>query len=288
MKNTVKKAVLFLVLAVLTAGWVFFFFVGDTWQVDGQSYTVQSVSGETVTVRKVQAQGIQTFTSIDAFKTWLDAQPANTAANPYNVKININDLRGSSRTSGSLGAVLRLRSNVNKFVNFDLSGSTFTSIGQWAFEVCKTITGVIIPNSVTSIDEIAFGFCDNLTSITIPNSVTSIGRAAFTSNTGLTSVTIIGNGATIIGQQAFNNCTSITSVTIGSGVAGIEINAFSNCPNITSVTFQGTIASTGFTSGASLQVRNKFYETDKTNGTPGTYRRTGSGTNASPYTWTKQ
>jgi hypothetical protein len=37
----------------------------------------------------------------------------------------------------------------------------------------------IIPNSVTSIGEWGFGYCSSLTSITIPNSVTSIGENAF-------------------------------------------------------------------------------------------------------------
>jgi hypothetical protein len=32
----------------------------------------------------------------------------------------------------------------------------------------------------------------------------------------------------------------------------------------------------------------KFYAANSTNGTPGTYTRTGSGTNASPYVWTKR
>ena len=54
-----------------------------------------------------------------------------------------------------------------------------TSIGNGAFDGCKSLTGITIPNSVTSIGNLAFCGCENLTSITIPNSITSIGNEAF-------------------------------------------------------------------------------------------------------------
>jgi len=105
----------------------------------------------------------------------------------------------------------------------------------------------------------AFYGCAGLTSVTIPNYVTSIGEAAFQKCTGLTSV-IIGNSVTTIKNLAFDGCT-----------------------NLTSVTFNGTIPSTGFNTGAFYlgNLRTVFYETDSTNGTPGTYTRSGS-------TWTLQ
>ena len=90
---------------------------------------------------------------------------------------------------------------------------TVTSIGNWAFYNCSSLTSVTIPNSVTSIGEGAFYGCTGLTSVTIPNSVTSIGAFAFAYCTGLTSVTI-GNSVTNIGDEAFYWCTSLTSVTI--------------------------------------------------------------------------
>ena len=55
---------------------------------------------------------------------------------------------------------------------------TVTSIGGAAFQACRGLTSITIPNSVTSIGNHAFNGCSGLTSITIPNSVTSIGGCA--------------------------------------------------------------------------------------------------------------
>ncbi len=49
--------------------------------------------------------------------------------------------------------------------------------------------------SGTSIGDFAFSHCSSLTSITIPNSVTSIGDSAFEDCSGLTSITYQGTKA---------------------------------------------------------------------------------------------
>ena len=64
-------------------------------------------------------------------------------------------------------------------VSFNGQTYSVTSIGQWAFSYCNSLTSVTIPNSVTSIGDCAFYYCSSLTSVNIPNSVTSIGNSAF-------------------------------------------------------------------------------------------------------------
>ena len=129
----------------------------------------------------------------------------------------------------------------------------------------KLVTDLIIPDNVTSITDYAFYYCTSLTSITIGKGVTSIGSLAFYGCTGkliinsrrvvegdyliagcpsseygwlsgamFTSVTI-GNGIKEIGQNVFYNCSSLTSVTIGNSVASIGSLAFYNCSSLTSV-----------------------------------------------------
>ena len=155
-----------------------------------------------------------------------------------------------------------------------------TSISDYAFNDCTSLTSVTIPDSVTSIDDWTFSSCTSLTSIevsgnnknyssadgvlfnkdkselitypagktdseyVIPNSVISIGDSAFENCTSLTSVTIP-DSVTSIGRYTFENCTSLTSVTIPNSVTSIGDYAFYNCTSLTSVTIPDSVTSIG-------------------------------------------
>ena len=113
--------------------------------------------------------------------------------------------------------------------------SSVTSIGEWAFHGCKSLTSITIPDSVTSIGKWAFFGCNSLTSITIPDSVTSIGKWAFDGCSSLASITIP-DSVTSIGEWAFDGCKSLASITIPDSVTSIGYLAFSYCSALTSIT----------------------------------------------------
>jgi len=123
-------------------------------------------------------------------------------------------------------------------------GDSVTTIGEYAFSYCSSLTSITIPNSVTTIKEYAFSNCSSLTSVTIPNSVTTIGDNAFNGCSSLTSVTIP-NSVTTIGGWAFSDCSSITSVTIPNSVTTIREYTFDNCSSLTSVTIPNSVTTIG-------------------------------------------
>jgi len=152
-----------------------------------------------------------TAPSIAELGTWLTSQPTNTADTAYRVVLNVNDISDIRTT---------LNAAPDKYIYLDLSGSTITTIPEYAFNSgspnftgITTLVGITIPNSVTSIGLAAFYKCTSLASVTIPNNVTSIVSASFGFCTSLTSITI-GSGVTNIGEGSFFGCTSLTEINI--------------------------------------------------------------------------
>ncbi len=116
---------------------------------------------------------------------------------------------------------------------------------EGAFENCKNLKSVSIPNTINLIGECSFKYCVNLESIVIPSSVKTIGVNAFFNCKSMKKVTI-GNGVTSIGNSAFWCCLNLTSIAIPSSVTSIDNYAFAGCDGLTSVTISEGVKRIGF------------------------------------------
>ena len=76
-----------------------------------------------------------------------------------------------------------------------------------------TNMSIIIPNSVTSIGNYAFNQCASLTNITMSNNVNYIGNFAFNKCSKLTNI-IIPSPVTFIGNNAFTGCSKLNTISI--------------------------------------------------------------------------
>jgi hypothetical protein len=242
--------------------------------------------------------GSVTFSRIPEFEKWLSDRRENEAAAAYTVKLKVDELGGNAWTRGSLGYIFR--ANGNKFIDLDLSGSTFKEIGERVFYGCTSLVSITIPNDVEKIGVGVFRDCTSLTKVPIPNNVRSIGSNAFDNCTNLTSITIP-NSVTNIENWAFYECTklnitwiynpALTAITfrdylktviIPDSVTNIGKCAFEGCTNLTSVTFKGANTELDNSHDHSLgDLRNKYLAGGK-----GTYITTAPVGSRS--VWTKQ
>ena len=109
-----------------------------------------------------------------------------------------------------------------------------TSIGNYAFDDCSSLTSITIPESVTSIGGSAFEDCSSLTSITIPESVTSIGYGAFYCCTGIKTIALP-DSLKVMEEGILKNCSGLTSVKLPAGLTEISRSCFSLCESLESI-----------------------------------------------------
>ena len=136
-----------------------------------------------------------------------------------------------------------------------LGGYPVTTIGEYAFSYCPSLTTVGIPDTVTAIGKSAFWNCPDLQGVHITD-IAAWCSIAFESNPlqyaeklylngALVTDLVIPDGVSTISKNAFNYCTSLNTVTIPDSVTSIGEHAFYSCTSIASVTVGANIATIG-------------------------------------------
>ncbi len=152
-------------------------------------------------------------------------------------------------------------------LTFGLEDSALTAIPKNAFQNCRALTTVVLPDSITSIADNAFQTgsaysAGGITSLTLPANLQTIGKNAFQyaqikTLTFGEKLTTISNYAfadcavesidfskatalTTIGANAFDSCKSLTGVSIPASVTSIGADAFNACTALTALDFVST------------------------------------------------
>lgn len=110
-----------------------------------------------------------------------------------------------------------------------------TTIGKFAFQRCRYMTSVNIPDNVINISEYAFSGCSRVTTVKIGNGVENIYDYAFQTCIALNDLTL-GDNVTSIHDTAFEMC-GIRTLYLPRTVSYIGTNAFSNNPLTTIILY---------------------------------------------------
>lgn len=153
--------------------------------------------------------------------------------------------------------------NIPETVTYNETTYSVTSIEEWAFYNCSSLTSVTIANSVISIGNGAFYNCSSLTYISIGNSLTYIGYDAFYNCSSLNTLNFnaincndfynlspffdcpittinIGDSVQRIPNRFAKELSSLTSVNIGNNVTSIGNKAFEGCSSLQNITCLAT------------------------------------------------
>ena len=167
---------------------------------------------------------------------------------------DLNDDKEVSRREASMVTAIGTSFQACDMTSFDefqyFTG--VTSIPEYAFFSCGSLTTITLPNSVKTIGANTFGLCSQLQTLKMGSKVESIGNFAFSDiPSGTINLTIdcvpgnpvisdvlkglsalksvtLGDGITEIGEKAFFGCGGLKSVSMTTSVQTIGSNAFGN------------------------------------------------------------
>lgn len=139
----------------------------------------------------------------------------------------------SGRTSNSSNYM-----NIPEKVAYKEKEYRVTSISNYAFKNDKTLSYVIMPDTIKWIGSYAFYSCYNLKSVRLSSKITSILRDCFFGS-GIETL-IIPEGVTSIEIEAFSISSSLKTIYLPSTLETIGDGAFFGCDNLQDVCYAGS------------------------------------------------
>ena len=115
----------------------------------------------------------------------------------------------------------------------DMSELVDTVFWSSAFNNCKSLETVILPNKLQMLESEAFAYCSNIKTFTFPATVTRLGWAALRACNGLTSVRFLGMKAPQLSDYVFGEIQSNYCIIIPAGSSGYYTD--DNWKNMTNI-----------------------------------------------------
>lgn len=131
----------------------------------------------------------------------------------------------------------------NVIIPATYEGLPVKTIGNNAFENCKTIESIVLPESVQNIRKFSFVGCTALKSITLDH-IQEIGASAFEGCTALTKVTLPST-VTVIEEKTFKGCKNMTTIQFPSKLVSIGVSAFEGCTKLSNLQLPDSVVTIG-------------------------------------------
>ncbi|WP_313119826.1 leucine-rich repeat protein [Proteiniclasticum ruminis] len=126
---------------------------------------------------------------------------------------------------------------------FEVPGTT-TTIARYAFENCKNLIKVILPEGMTKVDEFSFQNAISVEEVVLPASILEIGGSAFENCSSLQYITLPSSVKTI-SSGAFSSCDSLETLQLPEGMEYIGAAAFENSNSLKEITLPSSLRNLG-------------------------------------------
>ena len=135
---------------------------------------------------------------------------------------------------------------------------SITTIGKYAFQNCKQLRTVVIPNSVTEIGEHCFEYCESLHTVDLSSNLKTINSHTFAECKSIEMIQLP-EGIVIIDEKAFYFCELLKSINIPNTAREIGKMAFWSCQSLQSITIPDSVTTIGGSAFGVCYSLTEFY-----------------------------
>lgn len=236
---------------------VHYFSIRDNETTEARNGDIIYTSGNKAAIQRIRQEAYVPPTPTGGTKIYYTSNNGNIVT-PYNttgwtaniVSNTYVDGQGVIEFDGEINAVPSYAFNNCKRLKSIILPNGIISIGQYAFNDCENLNNIDIPETVTNFEGDGasngdtFNGCTYLKEIKLPSKITSIPPYMFYRCVSLTEIDIP-TGVANIGRSAFSKCTSLRNANIPSGVTVINSGIFYKCSSLRNIEIPSGVTNIG-------------------------------------------